>query len=109
MKTVENVDVVRAIPLERLQLETDGPWCEMRSAHASARYMEGFEEVEGVTSWKSVKKERWVEGAMVKGRNEPCMIGRVAWAVARIKGLSVEELTEQVWANTTRMFGLGER
>ena len=26
MKTEENVDVVRAIPLDRMQIETDGPW-----------------------------------------------------------------------------------
>lgn len=26
MKTDENLEVVRAIPLDRLQIETDGPW-----------------------------------------------------------------------------------
>jgi TatD DNase family protein len=103
MKTAENVDVVRKIPLERIQLETDGPWCEMRASHASAGYVDGWE---GEGEW--VKKEKWAEGKMVKGRNEPCMIGRVAYAVAGIKGVSVEELTERAWENTMRMFGLGE-
>jgi TatD DNase family protein len=104
MKLTENVDVVREIPLERIQLETDGPWCEMRASHASSGYLEGF----GGEGCESVKKERWAEGKMVKGRNEPCTIGRVAWAVARIKGLEVKELTEAAWANTVRMFGFGE-
>lgn len=103
MKTVENVNVVRKIPLERIQLETDGPWCEMRASHASAGYVDGWKD-----GGEWVKKEKWVEGKMVKGRNEPCMISRVAWAVAGIKGVSVEELTERAWENTVRMFGLGE-
>jgi TatD DNase family protein len=61
----------------------------------------------GEEPWKSVKKERWVEGAMVKGRNEPCMIGKVGWAVAKIKEVTLEELTEKAWENTVKMFGLG--
>lgn len=59
--------------------------------------------------WKSVKKERWAEGPMIKGRNEPCMVGHVAWAIAGIKGVSVKEVAEAAWANSVRMFGLGER
>jgi TatD DNase family protein len=104
LKTIENIEVVREIPLERIQLETDGPWCEMRPTHASAAYLNDM----GAVSWKSVKKEKWVEGSMVKGRNEPCMIGRVAWAVSKIKGVSLEVLTETAWANSVQMFGLGE-
>lgn len=26
MKTAENIEVVKAVPLDRLQIETDGPW-----------------------------------------------------------------------------------
>lgn len=102
LKTEENVEVVRAVPLERIQLETDGPWCEMRPSHASAAYLKDMPEI----PWKSVKKEKWVKGVMVKGRNEPCLIDRVAWAVAGIKGIGVEDLTEKAWENTTRMFAV---
>ena len=56
--------------------------------------------------FKVVKKEKWEEGAMVKGRNEPCTIERVAKIVASIKGISVEEVCEAAWANTVKVFGL---
>ena len=39
MKTEENLDVVRAIPLDKLLLETDAPWCDIRPTHASAAYL----------------------------------------------------------------------
>lgn len=104
MKTQENIDVVKKVPLERIQLETDGPWCEMRPSHASAAFVKDMGEV----PWKSIKKGKWIEGAMLKGRNEPCMIGRVAWAVAGIKEVNLEVLTQAAWANTTKMFGLDE-
>jgi len=104
MKTEDNIAVVKKVPLNRLQLETDGPWCEMRPSHASAPFVKGMEE-----PWKSVKKEKWAQGAMVKGRNEPCTIGKVARAVAGIKGVDIEEVTEAAWANSVKMFGLGLR
>jgi TatD DNase family protein len=44
---------------------------------------------------------------MVKGRNEPCSIERVAKIVAAIKGVSEEEVCEAAWRNTVRVFGLG--
>ncbi|KAK5697158.1 hypothetical protein LTR97_007293 [Elasticomyces elasticus] len=103
MKTEENLAVVKEVPLERLQIETDGPWCDMRPSHASAQFTKDAPEVP-----KSVKKEKWSAGAMVKGRNEPCMIPRVAYAIAGIKGVSVEVVCEHAWLNSIRMFGLGE-
>ncbi|KAF2085990.1 Mg-dependent DNase, partial [Saccharata proteae CBS 121410] len=91
LKSEENLAVVRMLPLDRLQIETDGPWCEIRPSHASARFLDGWSPP---PERKCVKKERWARGAMVKGRNEPCEIGRVAWVVARVKGVAVEEVVE---------------
>ncbi|OQE00066.1 hypothetical protein PENVUL_c059G07943 [Penicillium vulpinum] len=103
MKTEENLEVVKAIPLDRLQIETDGPWCEIRPSHASAKHLDGAPDLP-----KAVKKEKWQKGCMVKGRNEPIAIARVAHVIASVKGITVEEVCEAAWNNSIRMFGLGE-
>lgn len=178
LKTVENCDVVRSIRLDRLMLETDGPWCEVRPAHEGWSYLvkvteaarakaqeaeearlaaekaaedaareaaeQAAKEVAAAAPvsadgaagngrpprpprqkkqnnnaannnkkkepavpdrFKVVKKEKWEEGAMVKGRNEPCTIERIATIVAAIKGVPVEEVCEAAWANTVKVFG----
>lgn len=112
LKTSENLEVVREIPLGRLQLETDGPWCEIRPTSAGMGVLgevrEGYRSKEEVLGSlpRSVKKEKWSVDCVVKGRNEPCMIGLVAEVVARVKGVRVEEVVDAAWTNSRRMFGL---
>ncbi|KMQ41807.1 deoxyribonuclease TatD [Trichophyton rubrum] len=101
LKTEENLEVVRAMPLDRIQIETDGPWCEIRPSHASYKHVKS-------TLPKSCKKEKWQKGCMVKGRNEPVAIVRVAEVIAAVKGITVDEVCEAAWNNSVRMFGLGE-
>lgn len=177
-KTAENCEVAKAVRLDRLMLETDGPWCEVRPSHEGWKFLVEMEkrerereaaaaqaatspqqqqpeaetqaepepaamedlsidngngearqeqrpkkqkqqqqqsskksqkkEPEVLERFKSVKKEKWVEGAMVKSRNEPCMIERVAKIVAAIKGIEVEEVCEAAWQNAVKVFGLDE-
>ncbi|KAJ9623668.1 hypothetical protein H2203_005930 [Taxawa tesnikishii (nom. ined.)] len=89
LKTEENIAVVKEVPLERIQIETDGPWCEMRPSQASAKHLKDAPPLP-----KAVKKEKWSAEFMVKGRNEPCCISNVACAVASIKGITVEEVCD---------------
>ncbi|GAB7355020.1 hypothetical protein MBLNU459_g5624t1 [Dothideomycetes sp. NU459] len=104
LKTEENIEVVKEVPLDRMQIETDGPWCEMRPSHASAKHLK-----DAPTLPKAVKKEKWTAENMVKGRNEPCAISSVAYAIASIKGIPVEEVCEAAWNNSIKMFALGEK
>ncbi|KAK9426393.1 putative Deoxyribonuclease tatD [Seiridium unicorne] len=142
-KTADNCAVVKEIHLDRLMLETDGPWCEVRPSHDGYKYLidpkpstpaptpdpsvavtgEGQQapkpaqkskkpqkkEPDVPERWKTVKKEKWVEGAMIKGRNEPCMIERVGKIVAGIKGVSVEEVCEAAWRNTAKVFDIEDQ
>ncbi|KAI9098670.1 hypothetical protein DFS34DRAFT_658303 [Phlyctochytrium arcticum] len=69
MKTSENLEAVKAIPINRLMIETDAPYCDIKPAHASHKYL--TPEISGLLP-ASKKKEKFELGSMVKGRNEPC-------------------------------------
>ena len=45
---------------------------------------------------------------MVKERNEPAGIVQVAYAIASVKGVPVQDVCEAALRNSVAMFGLGE-
>ncbi|KAJ9591812.1 hypothetical protein L9F63_001629 [Diploptera punctata] len=96
LKTAENLKVVEQIPSERLLLETDCPWCEVRPTHAGYKYVK--------TTFPNVKKEKWCAGSMVKGRNEPANIIQVLEIVAAVKQEDLDILCETVYNNTLQLF-----
>ncbi|MBW0478778.1 hypothetical protein O181_018493 [Austropuccinia psidii MF-1] len=106
LKTEANLEVVKQVPLDRLMLETDCPWCEIRPSHASHALLVGMPPEPNFMP-PSIKKERHkpCDGKMVKGRNEPCTIGQVAWVVSKLKGLPLHVITKQAWENSIEMFG----
>ena len=61
----------------------------MRASHASAKHKEAAPPLP-----KAVRKEKWVKGLMVKGRNEPATMAQVAHVIASVKGTSIEAVCE---------------
>ncbi|KAH8655266.1 hypothetical protein BX600DRAFT_469412 [Xylariales sp. PMI_506] len=101
----ESLDMVAAIPLDRLQIETDAPWGEIKgTSEVAKRYL-----VNAPPLPANKKRDKWDPTCMVKERNESCAIERVAYVVAGLKGISVEEVAEAAYTNSINMFDLGER
>lgn len=96
LRTEENLAVAATIPLARLHLETDAPWCGLRPTHASARH--------APPPQKAVDPKKWAPGALVKGRNEPCAVADVAAVVAAARGVEVSIVAAAAWANSSRLF-----
>lgn len=99
LKTEENLSVVKGIPADKLMVETDCPWCEIRPSHAGHKLIKTkFEE------YPAVDKKKWKEGATVKSRNEPHTIRQVLEIIAAVQGVDLEQLAEQVYSNTAALF-----
>jgi TatD DNase family protein len=96
LKTQENIDAMCSIPLERLLIETDAPWCEIRPTHAGFKYVQ--------TQFPSRKKEKWEEGCTVKSRNEPAMILQVLEVIAAARKEDIVSVANTVYENTMKVF-----
>ena len=109
MKDAQQLQVVRAIPLDRLLLETDAPWCDVKPTHAAFPLVRTAftavrpEKLEGQTAAAAAEAAS-SQAVLVKGRNEPCKLICVAEAVAAVKGVTVDELLAAVRGNTDRLF-----
>jgi TatD DNase family protein len=99
LRTEENLEVVKRIPLDRLMLETDAPWCEMRPTHASYQHIKTM-----LPMKKKPDKFEWGEG--VKGRCEPWMMRQVLEVVAAVKGLEEEVVAKHAYENVMKVFKL---
>jgi TatD DNase family protein len=102
VKTAQNCETAALLPLTRLLLETDAPWCGIRGSSAARPHV--------VTEWAEKKPEHTCAGAvdvMVKGRNEPCCVLQVAEVLAALKSVTLEEVRDAAEGNAERLFFRG--
>jgi TatD DNase family protein len=97
LKTEANLMVVKGLPLDKILLETDCPYCDVKATHA------GFEFVK--TKFESKNYKKFELGKMVKGRNEPCQIVQVAEVIAGAKGMTVGEVADACYKNSMKLYG----
>eukprot|EP00116_Pleurobrachia_bachei_P000176 sb/3460438/ len=102
LKTEENLVAMASIPTDRLMIETDAPWCGIRNTHAGSKHLPP-------SSWESKKKEKWMEGCIVKDRCEPCQITQVLDVVAAVRGEDPFELAETIDMRLTRVLLMSGR
>eukprot|EP01029_Cantina_marsupialis_P027032 TRINITY_DN7420_c0_g1_i1.p1 TRINITY_DN7420_c0_g1~~TRINITY_DN7420_c0_g1_i1.p1 ORF type:complete len:378 (+),score=93.45 TRINITY_DN7420_c0_g1_i1:56-1135(+) len=93
LKTAENIETMKKIPLDRIMLETDCPYCDIRPTHA------GFKHVKSRFPTTSNKK-KFDGTTCLKGRLEPCHIRCVLEVVAAERELSIEEVAAVAHKNT---------
>lgn len=82
----------------------------MTSTHASKSHLDSLPpSLRQLYFPQATKPEGFVPGKPVKGRNEPCSIGGVAWVIHRLHSdVAFEKVTEKAWKNTVDLFGLTE-
>ncbi|KAJ3646436.1 hypothetical protein Zmor_024024 [Zophobas morio] len=99
LKTSQNLDTVSKLPCDKILLETDCPWCEIRPTHAGFSFINKDNLATSVT-----KKEKWKPDHMVKGRNEPNNIRQVLDVIASVKKEDPDKLCELIYENTQKLF-----
>ncbi|EFA82111.1 deoxyribonuclease [Heterostelium album PN500] len=96
LKTEENLKSMATIPSDKLLIETDAPWCDIRKTHS------GYQHI--TTTFESVKKEKYQPGKCVQARNEPCYIVNVLEVIAGYRKENKETLANTIYETTKQIY-----
>ncbi|KAI9291264.1 putative deoxyribonuclease TATDN1 [Neoconidiobolus thromboides FSU 785] len=108
LKTDANIQVVSKIPLNKIMIETDAPWCEIRGTSPSypillKSIMENPTH-QPSTPYSIHKKEKFVKGSQVKFRNEPCCVYYILHILSQLHHTPIEQVAEIIYNTTEDIF-----
>jgi len=100
LKTDENLKMVKEVPLDRLCLETDSPYCQIRKSTPAYKFIK--------THFKPSKGKKLPTemDTICRDRNEPCTTIQVLEVVSALKGIPEEIIAKAAWENSLKVFGI---
>ncbi|AOA62047.1 3'--&gt5' exonuclease and endonuclease with a possible role in apoptosis [Komagataella phaffii GS115] len=130
LKTEENLEVVKRIPLSKLHLETDAPWCEIKKSSAcfsliasepstetqqkpsnnSKKPLKRYHPLLPIRMVNSDKLSKFQNEdpselpPVVKSRNEPCFMPIIAQVMAKLLEIPEEEIIQTTYENSCKLF-----
>lgn len=114
LKTEENLRVVKELPLERLHIETDAPYCGIKKTHASYSLITSHFPIYNNKSNDELSTDLFQQlqldnqgfGFLMRDRNEPATIVQVAECIGKIQNRTMREVVEKTYENTRKLFKL---
>ena len=97
LRTEDSLNVVKEIPIDRLLVETDAPWCGIKNTHPGKKFVK--------TVWQEKKEKKFAMGSCVKNRCEPCHLIQVVEVLAHLRAEDdVMEFGTKLRDNTEKLF-----
>jgi TatD DNase family protein len=110
-KTVENIKIIKQIPLDKLLIETDAPWCTIKPTMEGiaslgdqfriTKFEQPSKEIKKFDPVKPPQELDWV----IKNRNEPRNLLNVLEVVAAVHEQDIDTMKKILFENTIKLFG----
>ncbi|XP_072391412.1 deoxyribonuclease TATDN1-like isoform X1 [Diabrotica undecimpunctata] len=100
----ETIKAIKIIPLDKIIFQTNCPNRVILRSFPGYWYISR----ENLDELSITKKEKWRPDFMVTNRSEPCNIRQVLDMAAFVTNMNKNDLAEQVYQNTMRLFFPGE-
>ncbi|KAL4498650.1 hypothetical protein ABPG72_019768 [Tetrahymena utriculariae] len=100
-KHKKDYEVVKRIPLDRIMIETDAPYCKIKPSDDGFSLLTSEEP-------QFIKKEKYQKGFFIQGRNEPYFVREVSQMLAAVLEKDEYEIAEQCYQNSLKFFNIQE-